>query len=315
MISDLKADSQRWRQEQRSTGTRGSPQARDRSGSTEPDMTIESYVGSQAYHHNNSTRPAPRRDADSPKLDGSYVAPPSRDRMPPSVINGVQPGLPRHASERGYQPERERERERYEPTRGYPPERNYPSERYDRDTAMTGMPTGYNRQPVTSAYGQDPVYASQYPPQPSNDGAPPGYIRQGEYYIPDPGYGRGQPPSRSEAPQYGQSQYGQLPRGPEVRDPRDARDPREMRDPRDPRYGQPAGYGQPDYQDPRDPRYAYPSPAATVSSITARDREPVTGPSQPRFASRCAVREESANSSSIYGSAPQYDQYGRRKYR
>ncbi|KAI7625076.1 hypothetical protein KC343_g6773, partial [Hortaea werneckii] len=63
------------------------------------------------------------------------------------------------------------------------------------------------------------------------------------------------------------------------------------RDSRDPRYG-----GQPDYSDNRDSRYAYPSPAATVTSVSGRDREPVTSPAP-----------------SAYGSMPSssYDQYGR----
>merc|ERR1712072_611238 len=88
----------------------------------------------------------------------------------------------------------------------------------------------------------------------------------GNYYVPVSTYEAAPAiaPSRSDVPKYGAGPYGQPPSS--------------GRDSRDPRYG-----GQPDYSDNRDSRYAYPSPAATVTSVSGRDREPVTSPA-PRFA-------------------------------
>lgn len=298
MISDLRSDSGRWRQEQRTTGTRGSssPLLFEMSGITVPDKLLESYVGSSTYHASSAAtagRPD-RRHGDSPSVDGPpYGLPPSaRDRerlqsnrMPPSRIDSdrmdidppmiPQPERRHREPERGYQPE----------PRGYAPDgRAYPQESRPSYQPEQPLPSGYGgRQPVTSSYPQDPRYAtSNYP---ANDGAPPGYVRQGNFYVPISAYEAppAMPPSRSEAPQYQPGPYGQPPlqgrdaRGDPRGDPRgDLRgDPRG--DPRDPRYT-----GQPDYSS--DPRYAYPSPAATTVSVSARDREPITSPPQPRFA-------------------------------
>lgn len=263
MIADLRADSARWRQEQRMTGTR------------------EPYVGSSTYHASSAARPH-RRDGDSPSVDGPYGLPTSSrdrlpvnriptDRMPTDRMDIDPPSVSqperRYPQERGYQPD---SRTTYpSDTRAYPSD----SRQYQPEQPVS---SSYGRQPVSSSYAQESRYAPSYP-QP-NDGAPPGYVRQGNYYVPvssayEPSSAI--PPGRSEPPQYGNGPYGQPA-------------PPQGRDPRDPRYG-----GQPDYSDPR---YAYPSPAATVSSVSARDREPITSPPQP----------------SSYGSMPlQYDQYGR----
>lgn len=283
MIADLRADSSRWRQEQRMTGTRGSnsPVVMDiMSGITVPDICIEPYVGSSTYQAANSGRPL-RRQGDSPSVEGPYGPPPSRDRMPAGrmpvseripVSDSMDidpPSVPQsdrryggHSDRAGYQPD----------SRAYPSDsRAYPS---DSRSGYQPEPASYGRPPVTSSYAQDSRYAhapnySGGPP--SNDGAPPGYVRQGNYYVPvSSAYETGapaMPPSRSEPPQYAAGPYGQPPSSGRA-------------DPRDPRYG-----GQSEYSDPRDPRYAYPSPAATVSSVSARDREPVASPPAPRFAS------------------------------
>lgn len=172
---------------------------------------------------------------------------------------------------------------------GYPPEprgfappqdsRNYPQD--------TMMSDSYGRAPVSSSYAQEARYNSAYPQQP-NDAAMPGFGRQlpptGNYY-PAPvssSYdamptmqARAQDPSQYPGAQYGQPQQT---RGQDYHRDRDARDPRP--DPRAPRYDGRGGY------DPRDPSDAYPSPAATVTSMSTRDREPITSPSNPRFAHR-----------------------------
>lgn len=321
MIADLRADSARWRQEQRTTGTRGSnsPTVHEVSGFTVPDLLLDPYEGSQTYHNSaasggSGARREPRRGGgDSPIVDGPYTAPPpsrserERERIPASRVPAadrmdidppvMSPPDRRYPQERGYPPD---PRAAYQPdSRAYPAD----SRAYQRGQPP---PTTYGPPPVTTAaYSQDPRYAPSYPP--SNDSAPPGYVRQGDYYVPvsssyDPT--PIMPPSRSEPPQYGSGPYGQPP-APPGRDPRDPRDPRDLRDPRDPRDPR---YGQPEAPDPR---YAYPSPAATVSSVS---RDHITSPQQPRFAPhRYPTAPNHANISSGYG--PQYDQYGRRKYR
>lgn len=284
MIADLRADSQRWRQEQRSTGTRGShsPVISVKSGCTVPDPCLGPYEGSSTYNQSSAGR-VQRREADSPSLETTYQGMPSgrerapADRRAPQQVDPTQidsPSVPQ-PDRRGYG----------QPTRGgYPQDprgfapaqdsRNYPQDTMMQDT--------YGRPPVTSSYSSDPRYASAYPQQ-GNDAAMSGFGRQpppsGNYYSTPASssydampamLGRPQDPS-----QYASAQYAQLPQSRGQEHYRDQRDQRP--DPRDPRY---AGRG----YDPREPSDAYPSPAATVSSMTARDREPITSPPNPRFA-------------------------------
>ena len=277
MIADLRADSARWRQEQRVTGTRGSnsPTIFDMSGSTVPDSDIEPYVGSRTYESSGAARASQnRRDADSPSLvDGPYGAPPSsrggRGQPDPMQIDqpAAQPGRgygqPTQPARGGYPPDNgpypPQGRDRY----GEPGRPNYPQDQ--------PMADAYSRMPATSSYGQDSRYATSGYGQ--NDGAPPGYVREGNYYVPITS-SYGQPSmlvsSRPEPVQYPSAGGPYQPQVPPGRG-----DPRDQRDPRDPRYG-----GQPENYDPR---YAYPSPATTVTSI-AREREPISSPPQPRFA-------------------------------
>lgn len=157
------------------------------------------------------------------------------------------------------------DRSAYPPdARAYPPEvRAYPGDVRSpyQPEPVQGYPVGA-RQPVTTYTSQDPRYASAYS---TGDGAPPGYVRQGNYYVPVSGY-EVQPglTGRPLEPQYTNGGYAQ----PSA----------QGRDPRDPRYG-----SAPEYADPRDPRYAYPSPALTTVP-PSREREPVISPPQARFA-------------------------------
>ncbi|KAF2768309.1 hypothetical protein EJ03DRAFT_120997 [Teratosphaeria nubilosa] len=239
MIADLRADSSRWRQEQRATGTR------------------EPYVGSSTYHASAAGRPD-RRAGESPSVDGPYGNAPSRERLPAGgnripVSDRMDVDPPSGMDRRyGGQPDRG------DPYGGRP---SYPVD------TRPGYPQEqpvYSRAPPSSAsYAPDPRYAPSSGFASSNDGAPPGYVRPGNYYVPVSTYEPAPSmPSRSELPNYGNA-YGQ----PGQPSSRDARDPR---------------YGQPDYADPR---YAYPSPAATITSVSARDRDPIASPPQPRFAS------------------------------
>ena len=253
MIADLRADSARWRQEQRQTGTRGSHSPLYTvSGKTEPDEIIEPYVGSSTYHASSAGRTTHnRRDADSPSVDGPYGLPSGRERIP---VDRMQIDPPQQ-SRGGFAPD---SRSAYPPDgRAFPSEsRGYaPDSRsaFQPDTAMSSG-FGGGRPPVSASYGQEPRYAPSYP-QSNNDGAPPGYMRQGNYYVPVSSYEPAPAvPSRSD-------NYGPGFGAPQSREPQ-------------------RGY----QQDYADPRYAYPSPAATVSSVSARDREPVSSPQQPRFA-------------------------------
>lgn len=268
MIADLRADSARWRQEQRQTGTRGSiSPCIDVSGYTEPDMPIEPYVGSSTYHASSAGRVSnSRREGESPSVEGPYGLPTSsRDRIPVDrmQVDPPQPSRGYPADTRGaqFQPDG---RTFPSDNRGYAPDGR---SQYPPDANMSqGFPGA--RPPVSSAYGgQEPRYAPSYPQ--SNDGAPPGYVRQGNYFVPvtssyEPSAAI---PARSD--QFGAA-FGQ---------PQPGRDPRDTR-------------GYPQQQEYTDPRYAYPSPAATVSSVSARDREPITSPQQPRFASHFTLTRQ-----------------------
>lgn len=263
MIADLRADSARWRQEQRQTGTRGSksPILAIVSGLTVPDEIIEPYVGSSTYHASSAARTSHnRRDGDSPSVEGPYGLPTSsRDRIPVDSRDRMQIDPP--APSRGYPiPE---SRAPYQPDgRAFPSDgRGYAPDGRSVHPADTNMSSGFGggRPPAPSAYGQEPRYAPSY--QQPNDGAPPGYVRQGNYFVPISSSYEPAPSMPSRSDQYGAG-FSQPPPG---RDPRDAR------------------FQQPEYADPR---YAYPSPAATVSSVSGRDREPVSSSGQPRFASR-----------------------------
>lgn len=256
MIADLRADSARWRQEQRQTGTRGSNSpCYDASGKTAPDSSIEPYVGSSTYHASSAGRIShSRREGDSPSVDGPYGLPTSsRDRIPVDrmQIDPPQPsrGYPSDSRGAAYPPE---SRTFPSDSRGYAPD----GRSYQQDTQMSGFG---GRPPVSAPYGQEPRYAPSYPQ--SNDGAPPGYVRQGNYFVPVSSSYEPTPSIPSRTDQYGGPGFGQ---------PQQGREP-----PRDPR-----GYPQQEYADPR---YAYPSPAATVSSVSGRDRDPIASPQQPRF--------------------------------
>lgn len=268
MIADLRADSARWRQEQRQTGTRGShsPLSIDVSGYTGPDPFLEPYVGSSTYHASSASRTTHnRRDGDSPSVEGPYGLPASREaRIPVSerMSDRMQIDPPPQVSRGGFQPD---SRAPYPPDgRAFPSDgRSYaPDGRssFPSDVPMSSGGFNGGRPPVSAPYGgQEPRYAPSYPQ--SNDGAPPGYVRQGNYYVPVSSFEQ-TPSVPSRADNYGPGSFGQPQQG---REPRDAR------------------YQQPEYADPR---YAYPSPAATVSSVSARDREPISSPAQPRFALR-----------------------------
>lgn len=279
MIADLRADSARWRQEQRATGTRGShsPVVFNKSGCTVPDACLGSYEGSSTYNQSSAVR-VQRREADSPSLEPSYQ---SRERMPPMDNRRGQPVDPMQIDSAPQPDRRGHSSHHGQPARGgFPPDpRGFapPQENrgYPADTMMTDS---YGRPPVTSSYAADPRYAPSYPPQP-NDSAMSGFGRQpppsGAYYSEPPAYdtmpamsGRPSDPSQYPGPQYGQPQ--QVGRQDHYRDPRDPR-----ADAREPRY---PGH---DFR----PSDAYPSPAATVSSMTVnRDRDTNTSLPNPRFA-------------------------------
>jgi len=311
MIADLRADSARWRQEQRvGPVARGSqsPRVTHLAGNTAPDM-MPDYVGSKTYHNSQAARVPRSRDGDSPAVEAPYGSsvPSNRDRMPVDrmPIDSRMPvdrmpvdriPVSRMPAER-MAIDRMDDRMQIDPPsaptqdRRYQADRNgYPSDpRYGADTrgysdardardprtsypAQEQAPYGRGT-PVTSSYTQDSMYARSgaQSSQPS-DGAPPGYVRQGNYYVPISSaeqprtdFGSSHPYSQPAQPQRMESR--------EMRDPRDVA--RDSRDHRDPRYGQ-------DYA--QDPRYAYPSPATTTASLPRGERDSIAKPQQQRFA-------------------------------
>nr|POF07149.1 hypothetical protein CFP56_31773 [Quercus suber] len=263
MIADLRADSTRWRQEQRASGTRGiyNPNGSGHSGFAVPDVDVESYEGSVTYHASSAATSINNRTGDSPRAPEYGVSGVRDQRMPSSRIpDGMDIDQP------------------MQNPRAYPQDRAYPPQRNGfapgNPARAPGPFPGNDYPPEQPPYGRVPVSSPAYgvnqgyPPPPltngNNDGAPPGYVRQGNYYVPVSSYEQpgSSMPSRPEPPsQYGPG-YGQPP-------------PNQRNDPR--------GYGQPEYKN--DPaRFAYPSPATTVSSVAARERDPVPSAQQPRFA-------------------------------
>ena len=283
MLADLRADSVRWRQEQRSTGTRGSrsPVVLDKTGFTVPDLYLGEYGDSKTHHQSNG-RGVPRRDADSPALEGQYGGAPSRERLPAArEERRAQPVDPMQIDPPIPQPDRRYAQQQQPGRGGYPPEPRFPPVQDNRSYPPDAMMSdAYGRPPVTSSYVQGPGYAPSYP-QPPNDGGMPAFGRQpppGNYYTPVsssydampsmPGRPQDNIPYGGGPPIYGQPQ--QQPQQPQRQEYRDQRDPRDSREPR---------YGGREY----DPSHAYPSPAATIS--TPRERDQVTSPGQSRFAS------------------------------
>jgi hypothetical protein len=321
MIADLRADSARWRQEQRiGPVARGSqsPRVTHLAGNTEPDM-MPDYVGSKTYHNSHAARVPRSRDGDSPAVEAPYGSsvPSNRDRMPVDrmpvdsrmpvdrmpidrmpvsrmpadrmAIDRMQDDRMQIDTHSG--PSQDR---RYQADRnGYPSDPRYGADakgysdvrdaRDARDSRTSYPPQEQppfgRAAPVTSSYTQDSMYArSGAQSSQASDGAPPGYVRQGNYYVPISSaeqprtdYGGSHPYSQPAQPQRMDTRMDTR----EMRDPRDTpRDPRGARDHRDPRYGQ-------DYQDPR---YAYPSPATTTASLPRDEREPIAKPHQQRFA-------------------------------
>jgi hypothetical protein len=309
MIADLRADSARWRQEQRvGPVARGSqsPRVTHLAGNTEPDM-MPDYVGSKTYHNSVAARVPRSRDGDSPAVEAPYGSsvPSNRDRMPVDrmPIDSRMPvdRMPVDRIPVSRMPadrmaiDRMDDRMQIDTPSGPPQDRRYQADRngYPSDPRYGGADargysdardarTSYPPQeqppygratPATSSYPQDSMYARSgaQSSQPS-DGAPPGYVRQGNYYVP---ISSAEPARTDYGSSHRQTAQPQRMDTREMRDPRDVpRDPRDTRDHRNPRYGQ-------DYA--QDPRYAYPSPATTTASLPRGERDAIAKPSQ-RFA-------------------------------
>jgi hypothetical protein len=284
--ADLRADSARWRQEQRiGPVARGSqsPRVTHQAGNIEPD-TMPDYVGSETYRNSQAARVPRSRDGDSPAVETPYGSPvPSnRDRMPADrmAIDRMQDDRMQIDPPSG--PPQDR---RYQADRnGYPSDprygadtRGYPDARDVRDARTSYPPQEQppfgRAAPVTSSYTQDSMYARSgaSSSQPS-DGAPPGYVRQGNYYVPISSAEQPRTDYESSHP-FSQPAQPQRIDTREMRDARDVRGSRDLRDHRDPRYGQ-------DYA--QDPRYAYPGPATTTASLPRGEREAVVSPPQQR---------------------------------
>lgn len=272
MIADLRADSQRWRQEQRQNGVSGrkSPIAYDISGITEPDPYLEVYVGSRTYDESNAGRV--QRDGNSPSID-AYGAPapprqrdgrqvdtrrPTGDAMQIDAPPGRAPQNPAYGQPGYYPPD----------ARGqYPPDPNrYPAQgragQYPHDQAMAdvyGQPDVQGRYPVNYT-GQPDRSGAGYTPQAQP--APPGFAREGNYYVPiSTGYGQQPGVIATSGPE---GYYGGQHPPPQQRGPGQSNQRGQQRDP---------AYD--------NPNYAYPSPAPTV----AGPQEQFPNPPRGRFAS------------------------------
>jgi len=242
MIADLQADSARYRQEQRQSSARGSQSP------VMYDVPVEAAgVDGPAYglSHPPGRIPVP----DNRISDRMMLDPPG----PPAGRghhSGNYPG-----DNRPY----------------LPAERGYPAE--SRPVTVPGsngaswmQGSGRGSIPVSQPY---PADQSRYPASyaPPDDGVPPGYVRQGGYYVPVGSYAEPSPlSSRSDyvSPPPHAGTFGQPPFG--------------GREPRDGRFAAP-----PPVSDYPDARYAYPSPPVTVSTVSHRDRDSVTSSPQPSY--------------------------------
>lgn len=214
MISDLRADSARWRQE-RATGTRGD------------------YVGSSTYHSSAAGR-QDRRGGDSPLVD-SYAGR-ERERVPPSTSR-----LPQDRMDIDMLPGAPTDRRYGQPDRGYlpPDSRGYPPDSRPPYSQEPPAYSGFGRPPVSSYPSQEPRYAPSGSYAQASDGTPAGYVRPGNQYLPVSTYETASAmPSRSEAPGYGA--YSQPTQVPSRGDGRgDPRYPTTQQD-YDPRYAYPS---------------------------------------------------------------------------
>ncbi|KAM0712110.1 hypothetical protein Q7P37_011204 [Cladosporium fusiforme] len=197
MIADLRADSARWRQEQRMPGTaKGgsqSPRVLNQAGNPVPDK-VPDYVGSHTYHNSQAARAPRSRDGDSPAVEvplfGSSL-PSSRAPMPMDRI----PVDNRMPAER-------MPAERIPVSRG-------PAERIPMDTRMdTRMdPRMDARMDTRMQNDRMDIDSSSGPPQ--------GRYTQERNGYSDPRYGGADPRSFSDSrpayPQPEQSSYGRVP--------------------------------------------------------------------------------------------------------
>lgn len=136
MIADLRADSTRWRQEQRQTGV-GSckyPIVYESSGMTEPDSCIAAYVGSDTFNQSNAagiSRNSPSLDQYGQPVRGPMTGRPDDGRRPPpdQMQVDLPPGRPPQGqgyNQPGYYPQDGRGQFPQDPARGYP---NQPNQR------------------------------------------------------------------------------------------------------------------------------------------------------------------------------------------
>jgi hypothetical protein len=213
MMAQLRSDSAKWRQEQR----------------TNP--AIGDYVGSSTYYNSEAARVQGSDGRDFEAVERPYGVSVSGSRDQMSAERMPIDRMPV----------------------GRMPVDRMPTDRIP----VNRMP--WDMGPVDRMPPQ--LYARSNTHPPSTDyGAPPGYVRQGNYYVP---ISSAEQPMRMES-------------APELHYPLDLQnDPRDLRDPRI------FGYAQ-DYS--QDPRYAYPAPAATTASLPRSERDTVVNTAPPRYA-------------------------------
>lgn len=293
MIEDLRNDSTKYKQqEQRVANARAKrPHPADHVQEWMPDAPAGPYGGPNPQMMNTSR--TLRREGDSPRAQ-EHSGPHPRDRpsqshlaTTPMDIVGMEPdNIPRPPV--GFHPQAgpvfgPDGRPIYPPDgRPYPPEMPPPGQGYGQRPPVISPPLYGGPPPPSEFVGN---YPSHY-----DDGQHGGYPPRGEYY----GQGadiRGPLPGRNDTP-YANPYNGPPP-------------PRGL-----------DRYGQPEFQEAR---YAYPSPATTVSSVTARERELPQGlpPQPPRYGQAAGPPSsyDRADNDSGYGqpSGAPYNQYGRRK--
>jgi hypothetical protein len=213
MMAQLRSDSAKWRQEQR----------------TNP--AIGDYVGSSTYYNSEAARVQGSDGRDFEAVERPYGVSVSGSRDQMSAERMPIDRMPV----------------------GRMPVDRMPTDRIP----VNRMP--WDMGPVDRMPPQ--LYARSNTHPPSTDyGAPPGYVRQGNYYVP---ISSAEQPMRMES-------------APKLHYPLDLQnDPRDLRDPRI------FGYAQ-DYS--QDPRYAYPAPAATTASLPRSERNTVVNTAPPRYA-------------------------------
>lgn len=250
MIADLRADSQRWRQEQHQTGTQGnnSPRRVGKSGTTAPDSLLGSYADSNTRDRSRMNPTGGSTQA----IDEAYIQSRQGGPMRPPAdpmqmdLSGNRMPQDQYGQPAYYSQEDRGQQYGADPNRGFAPQGRGQAP-YPPDPNIYGVPDQRGRLPM------HPPGQERAPQGYRHPGPPQGYVQEGQYYVP-------------VTSNYVQSNT-MAPSGPDQYDYRGGQQPAPQRDPRN--APQP-GYGGQGYNNVN----PYPNSAPTNADPTFRGVAP-----------------------------------------